>query len=160
VPFGRLALHTGFIVRRFYAEAEAAAKLDHPHMVPAYEVGEANGQHFYSMAFVGRLRPSARGLLDIHGDLFEWCHNWLGEYGAGPAVADPTGPAEGSFRMYRGGGWLMGAAGCRSASRDWVVPTGRAAGLGFRVAAVPCSPASESGNQAASDAGSGSRAAE
>ena len=47
---GQLA--TPALVQRFHTEAEAAARLDHPNIVPIYEIGEYDGQHYFSMKLI------------------------------------------------------------------------------------------------------------
>jgi formylglycine-generating enzyme required for sulfatase activity len=79
------------------------------------------------------LRPGHRGLFDMHGNAFEWVHDWDGDYG-GSRAADPLGATGGSVRVLRGGCWLNDAAYCRAAGRDGNVPTDRIGAVGFRLA--------------------------
>ena len=86
---------------------------------------------------VGRLRPNAWGLFDMHGNVSEWCSDWHdASYYAKSPTDDPTGPATGSIRVGRGGAWVHNAGYCRSAVRNLYEAGYRRYRLGFRVAAT------------------------
>jgi len=67
---------------------------------------------------VGLKKPNAFGLYDMHGNVYEWCHDYYEEdyYQQSPAQ-DPTGPVTGSFRVLRGGSWESLSRTARSAFR-------------------------------------------
>ena len=50
---------------------------------------------------VGQKKPNAWGLYDMHGNIWQWCSDWYGNYPEGEA-SDPRGPDKGQARVLRG----------------------------------------------------------
>ena len=66
---------------------------------------------------VGTYAPNAFGLYDLHGNVWEWCSDFLQSYPIVPQT-NPTGPEDGVARIFRGGSWHTDARFCRSAFRQ------------------------------------------
>jgi formylglycine-generating enzyme required for sulfatase activity len=82
---------------------------------------------------VGKFKPNAWGLYDMHGNVAEWCNDYYAIYPNEPQI-NPTGPESGEFRVVRGGSWLSNLRTCRSARRNSSKPDQSMYDLGFRVA--------------------------
>ncbi len=112
----------------------------------AYSFGNNQGQlsdyawYLYNSGVkthaVGQKKPNGWGLYDMHGNVWEWCQDWYGDYPSG-SVTDPRGPSSGSNRVIRGGSWGNNARSGRSANRNRSDPGDWNSGLGFRLARTP-----------------------
>ncbi len=96
---------------RLPTEAEwmfAASRYDHaPINGKDSVIVENSSQKTHS---VGTKRPSIDGVVDLYGNVWEWCHDYYGEWATGRSI-DPTGPPTGKMKVARGGSW-------RSSSKD------------------------------------------
>ena len=78
------------------------------------------------------------GLADMSGNVDEWTADWQAPYTSAAGVTDPTGPATGSDRIERGGGWEHNTPNqVHAAQRAWNRPTYRDELKGFRCAPAP-----------------------
>lgn len=82
---------------------------------------------------VGMFGVNGYGLVDMSGNVNEWCWDFYGSYGS-ESVTDPRGASPGSNRVGRGGAWNNSSDTARSANRNFSSPDSRSHGMGFRAA--------------------------
>lgn len=93
-------------------------------------LAENSGQKTHS---VGSKAATTDGVFDLYGNVWEWCHDYYGEWTSGRSV-DPVGPATAKMRVARGGSW-------RSPGKDLTpfspryshLPANKAPTRGFRL---------------------------
>jgi formylglycine-generating enzyme required for sulfatase activity len=82
---------------------------------------------------VGTKRPNTWGFHDLHGNVFEWCQDLYVDYASATASA-PGRLCGSSYRVARGGCWVVPAEFCRSAYRHASTQAYRCSFIGFRIA--------------------------
>ena len=121
--------------RTAYSFGDDASKLGQ------YAVHDGSRDGAYAHRVKSR-KPNPWGFYDMHGNVWEWCLDAATGVGAvvtdtyREGIRDPLAQG-GPQRVFRGGSWDYSPAGCRSALRNAVEPSGADAHLGFRPVLAP-----------------------
>lgn len=98
----------------------------------ADDVGESSPD--YGTHPVATKSPNELGIHDMTGNVEEWCIDWYSSsYYSSSLSTNPRGPASGSSRVLRGGGWIQDAYDCSVFDRDYYSPIRRECWCGFRL---------------------------
>lgn len=132
-----------WIGKRLPTEAEweiAASFGKEENIYPCGREIERSGANFFSSDTtpVMSYPPNERGLYDMAGNVYEWCEDWYGYNYYETSIHEPnspTGPAQGVYRVLRGGCWKSLVEDMRCSHRHRNNPGTMNRTYGFRLAA-------------------------
>lgn len=82
----------------------------------------------------GQKKANAWGLVDMHGNVWEWVQDWYDpQYYQNSPANDPKGPQSGQYKIYRGGSWIAKPPLLRAAVRYSGLPATKSGDIGFRL---------------------------